>query len=169
MVVHAAAMQKLPILLSLVLGLLGCAPAATSTERDAHQRAIIERYFYELFNQGKVELIAELLHPEYVNGSPGSPDLPKGPDGVAMVVQALRRAFPDLRYEIEDMVIGLDAVAVRTTLGGTHRGDFFGLAPTGKSVRVSQITIEHFRDGKIIRHHRVTDELSLQRQLGAIP
>lgn len=130
---------------------------------------VIRRYFEELFNQGRVELVAELLHPEYVNHSPGAPDLPRGRDGVAIVVQALRKGMPDLRYTIDDMVVGPDAVAVRATLTGTHTGSLFGMAPTGKSVRVSQMTIERFRDGQIVSHHRQTDDLSMLRQLGAIP
>lgn len=158
---------KIIVLLSL-LTLAGCSRGAVASDPVAEKRLVIERYFQELFNQGKVELVPELLHASYVNGSPGSPDLPRGREGVVSVVKALRTAFPDLRYEIEDMVIGADAVAVRTTLRGTHRGDFFGLPPTGKRVEVSQMTIEHFKDGKIIAHHRVTDELALQRQLGVV-
>lgn len=118
-----------------------------------------------IFNEGKLEIVPELLHPDYVHGSPGSPDLPRGRDGVVIVVKALRRAFPDLEFTIRDMVNGTDAVAVRTTLRGTHRG----VAPNGKRVEVAQITIERFRSGKIVAHHRVTGGLSLQRQLGAIP
>jgi steroid delta-isomerase-like uncharacterized protein len=130
---------------------------------------VIRRYFEELFNQGRVELVNELLHPEYVNHSPGSPDLPRGRDGVAIVVRALREGMPDLHYTIDDMVVGADAVAVRATMTGTHTGNFFGLAPSGKAVRVSQMTIEHFRDGQIVSHHRQTDDLSMLRQLGALP
>ena len=130
------------------------------------KRVTIERYFSELFSQGRVELVPDLLHPDYVNRSPGSPDLPRGREGVAIVVQALRRAFPDLNYRIDDIVIGDDSIAVRTTLTGTHRGDFFGSPASNRRVEVSQITIERFLDGKIIEHHRVTDELALRRQLG---
>lgn len=130
---------------------------------------VIRRYFEELFNQGRVELVNELLHPEYVNHSPGSADLPRGRDGVAIVVRALREGMPDLHYTIDDMVVGADAVAVRATMTGTHTGNFFGLAPSGKAVRVSQMTIEHFRDGQIVSHHRQTDDLSMLRQLGALP
>jgi steroid delta-isomerase-like uncharacterized protein len=132
-------------------------------------RTLIERYFNELFNQGKVELLAELLHPDYVNHSPGTPELPRGRDGVGMVVAGLRRAFPDLRYSIDDLVIAADAVATRTTMTGTHRGDLFGLPATGRSVQVAQFTVEHIKDGKIIAHHRLTDDLSLLRQLGVLP
>jgi predicted ester cyclase len=49
---------------------------------------------------------------------------------------------------------------------GTHRGALFGLPPTGRAVKVAQMTIERFRDGKIIAHHRVTDDLAMMRQLG---
>lgn len=131
-------------------------------------RHTIERYFSEIFNQGRVDLVDELLHPEYVNHSPGSPDQPRGRDGVKAVVQALRAAFPDLSYTVEDLVVGTDAVAVRTTMRGTHRGDFFGLPATGRTFAVEQMTIERFREGRIVAHHRVTDEAALLRQLGAI-
>jgi len=135
----------------------------------ARREQLIRRYFDELFGQGRVELLPELLAEDYVNHSPGSPDLPRTREGVGMVVQALRRAFPDLRYAIEDVVVGERAVATRTTMTGTHRGDFFGLPATGRRVHVSQMTLERIRDGRIVAHHRVTDELSLMRQLGAIP
>jgi steroid delta-isomerase-like uncharacterized protein len=130
---------------------------------------VIRRYFQELFNQGRVELLTLLLHPDYVNHSPGSPELPTGRDGVGIVVQALRRAFPDLSYRIDELVEGEDSVAARTTLTGTHQGDFFGIAPTGKHVEVRQMTFERFRDGRIIAHHRLTDDLALLRQLGVLP
>lgn len=133
------------------------------------KETVIRRYFLEFFNQGRVELAHELLHPEYVNHSPGSPDLPRGRAGVVMVVEALRRGLPDLHYEIEDMVIGHDSVAVRATLTGTHEGDLFGLPPTGKRVEVSQMTFERFQDGKIVAHYRQTDDLSMLRQLGVLP
>ena len=124
----------------------------------------ITRYFGELFNDGKLDLVDELLHPDYVNHSP-SPGLPPGREGVRVVVTALRAAFPDLTYTIEELVVGPDAVAVRATMRGTHRGDFFGMPATGRSFEVGQMTIERFRDGKIIAHHRITDEASLVRQL----
>jgi steroid delta-isomerase-like uncharacterized protein len=128
--------------------------------------SVIRRYFQELFNQGRLELIEELLHPEYVNHSP-SPGVPAGRDGLRVIVPALRSAFPDLTYTIEELVVGADAVATRTTLRGTHRGDFFGLPASGRAFCVQQMTIERFAQGRIIAHHRVTDEASLLRQLTA--
>ncbi len=95
---------------------------------------VIRRYFEELFNDGRLDLVPELLHPAYVNHSPG-PGVPAGRDGVAAVVAALRRGFPDLRYEIEDLVVGVDAVATRTTMRGTHRGELFASRPRARRSR----------------------------------
>lgn len=129
------------------------------------KRTIIERYYDQLFTRGRVEL----LHPDYVNHSPGWPELPRGRDGVAIVVAAMRGAFPDLRYTIEELVVGDDAVAARTIVRGTHLGAFGELAPTGRTFEIAQITIERFLDGQIVAHSRLTDELALLRQLGALP
>jgi steroid delta-isomerase-like uncharacterized protein len=131
-----------------------------------HLRDTITRYFEDLWNRGDESLIDELLHPEYVSHSPGSPQMSTDREGVRWVLRTMRAAFPDLRYTIEDLVIGDDAVAVRTTMAGTHRGDFFGLPATGRTVRVNQINIERFRDGRIVAHHRVTDMADLMKQLG---
>lgn len=131
-----------------------------------HNRTVIEKYFGRLFNEGETDLIEELLHPGYFNHSPGSPDLPRGREGVRIVVQALRSGLPDLRYTIEDLIVSDAAVAARVTLTGTHTGNLFGMAPTGRAVRVSQMTFEHFREGKIVSHHRLTDDMTMLRQLG---
>jgi predicted ester cyclase len=52
---------------------------------------------------------------------------------------------------------------------GTHEGELFGLAPTHRKVRVMQIQIERVKDGRIAEHWRVTDDLTLMRQLGVVP
>jgi steroid delta-isomerase-like uncharacterized protein len=132
-------------------------------------RVLIERYFYELFNEGRIDLVDVLLHPDYVNHSPGSPEQPRDRDAVKGVVCALREAFPDLHYCIEDMVVDEGAVAVRTTLTGTHLGSFFGLPATGKTIRVTQFNLERIQDGQIVAHHRLTDDLAVRQQLGEAP
>lgn len=134
-----------------------------------HLTHVIHRYFENVWNEGRLEVLDELLTHDYLNHSPSAPNPVPGPAGLKPIVEAMRVAFPDLRYAIEDLVIGESAVAVRVTLTGTHEGNFFGLPATGAKVRVSQMNIERFRDGRIAEHWRVTDELGLMRQLGAVP
>jgi len=131
-------------------------------------RTIARRYFEEVWNQGKVDVLDELLAPEYINHTPSTGRPPAGPAGLKPIVLAIRRAFPDLHYTIEDVIVTGDAVAIRTTMTGTHEGDFFGIPPTGKKIKVMQIQIERIKDGRIVEHWRVTDELSLMRQIGAV-
>jgi steroid delta-isomerase-like uncharacterized protein len=133
-----------------------------------HNLHIIELYFEELFNQGRTELVEELLSPDYVNRSPGSPDLPTGREGVAIVVRALHEAFPDLRYTVLDQIASEDAVWTRTRLTGTHRGPLFGIPASGRAVQVEQVTIERFRGGKIVEHWRLTDDFAMMRQIGMV-
>lgn len=130
---------------------------------------IIQRYFDEVWNQGHLEVLDEIIAPDYINHSSSLPNTPLGPVGLKPIVAAMRIAFPDLHYEIHDLVIGERKVAVRCTMTGTHQGDFFGISPTGKSVNVSQFQIEYIRDGQIVEHWRLTDQLELMRQLDILP
>ena len=129
---------------------------------------IIQRYFDEVWNQGRLEVLDEIIAPDYINHSPGLPDPLPGPVGLKPIVAAMREAFPDLHYEVHDLVVGEGKVAVRCTLTGTHQGDFFGIAPTGRPVRASQFQIEYIRDGQIVEHWRQTDDLGLRQQLGLL-
>jgi predicted ester cyclase len=52
---------------------------------------------------------------------------------------------------------------------GTHTGELFGIAPSGRRIDVRQMQIEWLREGRIWQHWRVTDELSLMRQIGVVP
>jgi steroid delta-isomerase-like uncharacterized protein len=136
---------------------------------DERVRAAMVRYYEEIWNQGRLEVCDELIAPDYVNHSAPLPDLPPGPEGVKQIVTAIRRAFPDLHYTIEDMVLGGEKAALRTTMRGTHRGDFLGVAPTGRQVEVQEFQIEHFRDGRIVAHWHLIDDLGLRRRLGLLP
>lgn len=145
------------------------APAAAAESPAAQRnRALGERYFEEVWNRGNVDALDELLAPDYVNHTPSTPNPPPGPAGLKPIVLAIRGAFPDLRYEIRDIVATDDTVVMRVRMTGTHRGELFGLAPTGKRISVDQINVERIRGGRIAEHWRVTDELSLMKQLGTV-
>lgn len=143
--------------------------ADARADRIARNREIGLRYFNEVWNRGNVTALDQLLAPSYINHTPSTPNPSPGPEGLKPIVLAMRSAFPDLHYEIKDLIATEDKVVMRVVMTGTHRGDLFGLPATGKKVSVEQINIEHLRDGRIVEHWRVTDELTLMRQLGAVP
>jgi hypothetical protein len=126
------------------------------------QRELITRYFDEVWNRGHVEVLDELLDPQYLNHSPGGGTPRPGPADLKPIVQAVRRGIPDVHYEVLDMVMEPGKVAVCTRLTGTHEGDYFGIAPTGRRIDVRQMQIEWIREGRIWQHWRITEDLALR-------
>jgi steroid delta-isomerase-like uncharacterized protein len=136
-----------------------------STEEN---KAIVRR-FWGVWEEGNIDLVDELLAPDYVNHTPATPDQPTGPEGVKGVVAMFRSAMPDLRVIIEDTIAEGDKVAVRYTLEGTHEGELFGVPPTGKRLSIKSIAVERVSEGRIRDHWRVTESLDMMQQLGVVP
>jgi steroid delta-isomerase-like uncharacterized protein len=129
---------------------------------------IIHRYFEDVWNKGNLNVLDEIIAPDYINHSSSMPNQPSGPDGLKPIVAAMRQAFTGLHYTLHDIVVGEGKVAIRCTMSGKHTGDFFGIPPTGKEVSITQFQIEYIRDGKIVEHWRQSDDLTLMKQLGLV-
>lgn len=152
---------------ALLLGVSLSAPAQETNAVAANTRTI-ERYFEEVWNAGHVDVLDQLLAPDYLNHSSSIPDPRPGPADLKPIVRAMRAAIPDLRYEILDMVVTADKAAVYVRMTGTHTGPLFGMAPTGRKIDVRQMQIEWLRNGRIVQHWRITDELTMLKQLGQL-
>lgn len=130
-----------------------------------HNRELVTRYFEEVWNQGRLDVLDELLTPDYLNHSPGIPDPRPGPEDLKPIVRMMREAIAGLHYEILDMVVEREKVAVYTRVTGRHTRPLWGFAPHGHSIDVHQMQIEWIRDGRIWQHWRLTDEAALARQM----
>ena len=133
-----------------------------------NNQKIIESYFRDVWNKGKLDLLDNLITPDYINHSPSTPNPPPGPEGLKPIIAEMRRGIPDLNYEIKDLVVTREKAVARVLMTGTHTGELWGIKPTGKKIHVNQINIEHFRNGRIAEHWRVTEELNLMKQLGVV-
>jgi predicted ester cyclase len=138
---------------------------ASDRSAAALNEAAVREYFDLVWSKGEIERLDHLLAPAYVNHTPSFGRPPPGPEGLKPIVIALRAAFPDLHYTIEDIVATPDHVVARVRMQGTHLGPLGDLQPTGRSIDVLQINIERFENGRIVEHWRVTDELALMKQL----
>jgi steroid delta-isomerase-like uncharacterized protein len=136
---------------------------------SSEESKVIVRRFWGVWEEGNIDLVDELLAPDYVNRSPATPDQPTDPEGIKAVVGMFRGAMPDLRVIIEDMIAEGDKVVVRYTIEGTHEGELFGVPPTGQRLSIKSISVERVSDGKIREHWRITDSLDMMQQLGVIP
>jgi predicted ester cyclase len=81
----------------------------------------------------------------------------------------LRDVFPDLHYDVEDVVADGDKLVQRVTGNGTMHGVLFGLPATGRSASWSEIHISRVDDGKVVEHWSVTDQLGMLQRLGLTP
>jgi predicted ester cyclase len=132
-------------------------------------KAVSRRVVEELFVGGKLELADELFDRNFVGHDVASPEPLRGPEGVKQQAEGYRAAFPDLRLTIDDQLAEGDTVATRWTARGTHNGDLFGIAPTGKQATITGITIDRFSGGKIVESWDNWDALGLMQQLGVVP
>jgi len=115
------------------------------------------------------EAIADaIIHPDFFDHT-NPPGMERGPDGHKAIGRLFRSAFPDLNWQIDDLIAERDKVVARTTMTGTHLGEFFGIPPTGRQVSMTGVHVLRVQEGKIAEHWGSNDDLSLMRQLGAIP
>lgn len=137
----------------------------TSIEHNQH---LIEIYFNQIWNQGRLELLERIIAPDYINHSASISNPEPGPKGLYPIVQSIRKGFPDLHYDIKDLVITDEKVVARVIMTGTLLGELWGIKPNGKRIEVNQINIERIENGMIKEHWRVTEELLMMKQLGVV-
>jgi steroid delta-isomerase-like uncharacterized protein len=129
---------------------------------------IFRRYVEELGNEGKLELADEVFD-RYLAHQPDGSVLERGPEDVKRFMGEFREGFPDFYSTIENQIAEGDKVVTRWRMRGIHRGEFRGIAPTGKGVDVTGIGIFRFSDGKVVESWDNFDQLGMMRQLGVIP
>ncbi|WP_330292899.1 ester cyclase [Streptomyces sp. NBC_00576] len=142
-----------------------------STAGATSNTATLNR-LHSAVNSGDPDIISkaidELVAPDVLFHAP-VPMGATGAEALKRVWEVLLRAFPDIHVTVEETVAEGDKVASRNTVTGTHRGEYQGLSPTGRTVAYSEIFIVRFADGRIAEIRGVVDVLAQLRQLGALP
>lgn len=129
--------------------------------------SLVRRYVDEVLNAGNLELLDEMLSPDYKRyltptSAPLTPQLQK------QRLAGLRAAFPDIHLTMEDIIAEGDRIAFRGALRGTHQGTFQGIPPTGKQVTVFAYDLVRIENGKFCEHWGGPDLLNALLQLGAV-
>jgi steroid delta-isomerase-like uncharacterized protein len=134
---------------------------------DASRRLMTR--FVEFINTASATMATELVSPAAIFHVPGRPEPAKGPQGYLEVIGMMRGGFPDIQWTLDEMVVEPTKVAARFTMRGTHRGPFFGVAPTGRRITVQALNIYHLDHGQIVREYGQPDMMALLQQIGAVP
>lgn len=129
---------------------------------------MIERIPLEVLNNGNFGLIDELLATDYVEHF-AQPGVPPTREGFKQSAIALKTAFPDLHYAIEDSIQSGDRIVHHLTASGTMKGDFMGVPATGKRATWTEIHIGRVANGRLTEHWGLVDQLGMLVQLGIVP
>ena len=106
------------------------------------------------------------IAPGFRRHDPGLPFEVVGPAGVKTLAAAMLPGIPDMQLPIEDVIAEGEKVLVRLRVQGTHGGPLLGLPATGRKIDIGVLDLFQVRDGKLIEHWALLDNLGLLRQLG---
>ena len=138
----------------------------TASRQSDTNKTVVRRYLQEVWQKRNPEALEKFLSADYRRYlSPAAEPLTLEAQKARLT--GFHEAFPDLQFTLEDIFAEGDRVAFRSTIEGTHQGVFQGVAPTGKTVKVSLVDIVRVEDGVITQHWGGPDLLDLLKQLGA--
>ncbi|MGI5132986.1 ester cyclase [Pseudonocardia sp. CA-107938] len=142
---------------------------------EEHNKATYRRWFREVAGEGRLDVVDELVTPEYVVNVPGTPLQQLTAAEHKALISAIHTAFPDWTETIEDIVAEDDKVVARLTVEGTHDGPLRNFpapgqdfAATGRRVRSSFIGIARFADGRIAEAWTQFDTMGVAGQIGLL-
>ncbi len=170
-------MKKLLMILTLVLVLgftFGCQEKAAMAELEQFraQAALVEQNkelankWLEAWNNGDFETFKELLAPDFVLYYPSRSTKPLSQEETIEIGKMLQKAFPDINWSVEELIVTEDKVVFRLIERGTHEGEFQGIPATGNKHEMSAIWISRIENGKIVEQREDVDMLGLYQQLG---
>ncbi len=123
----------------------------------------IVRKFIDAYNKRNLDLVDDFVASDYVDHT-NKVDR----EGLKQLFNMGFKAFPDWHETIEDIIAEGDKVWVRLAYTGTHKGEFMGLAPTGKKITSKAVDIYRIVNGKLAEYWNVTDNVGMFKQIGAI-
>lgn len=125
-------------------------------QNAAANKELVRRFYKEVYVDWNMALVDQVVSPQFT--SHDWPERgPTGPRAFRDYYAAIRSAVPDARYEVDDLIAEEDKVVVRWRLLGTHKGDFKGLAPTGRPIVLKGIAIYRLQNGKLMERWVVSD------------
>jgi steroid delta-isomerase-like uncharacterized protein len=156
------------ILLAFLLQ-LACSQAGGPSAEEKQNLSSIKRIFAEFINQGNEAVFEELVDANVIENEKLPPGFEKNREGVKQMFRMFRSAFPDLNFQVDELIAADDRVVARLTITGTQEGQFMNLPATGNKISYKAIDIFRLTNGKVMEHWGVTDNITMMTQLGIIP
>ena len=137
-----------------------------------HNKIIVSRFYEELWNQRRLDVAEQIIAPDCIThqlqSGVASVGVVRGPAEVKHHVNEWLVGFPDLHFEVEQIVAESDRVVSYSVMQGTQNGTWMGMAPTGNHVNIRLAVIHRIKDGKIAEDWVQVEALGFFQQLGLI-
>ena len=138
-----------------------------------NSKQVIQRFVEELWNERRLDVADAIFADDCVTHQlrSGEPDeaISRGPQAIKEHVASWIAGFPDLRFNIEQMLSEYDRVATQLLVEGTHQGTWLGIPATGKKLRMRMFTIHRVIAGQIVEDWVLMEALGVLQQLGIVP
>jgi predicted ester cyclase len=141
-------------------------PTTLTAQLRAERQAV--ETLYRAFSEQNPDLVDAVLAPDWED-IPLAPGQAPGPEGIKFIIRSIAAAFPDVQILIHDMVQEPGKIGVRAEICGTHLGELFGIAPTGKQVSFRLHEFHTLENGLVTTTWHLEDWFGLFLQLGRFP
>jgi steroid delta-isomerase-like uncharacterized protein len=136
-------------------------------------KKVVNRFVEELWNERRLDVADAIFAADCVSHQlrSGDPDeaIARGPQAIKEHVASWIASFPDLRFNIEQMLAEHDRVATQLLVEGTHKRSWLGIPPTSRKLQIRMFTIHRVVQGQIVEDWVVVDSLGVLQQLGILP
>ena len=129
-------------------------------------KKLVYRFVDECWNEGNLATVPHLVAAHCRFHDPVFPHMVAGVESMQHHIERYRRAFPDLKLTITDIIAEKDEVVAHWTANGTHRGEFLGMSPTNVNALIAGTSIYRIEEGKIVEQWANWNLMSLIEQLG---
>ena len=134
----------------------------------ALNRRVVTRYIEEVVNKQKLDILREIYSEDYTFHNLQTGEDVKGLGQLDNFLPIFFKAFPDIHYTIDEMVVDGDHVVIQCTATGTQKAEFFGYPASNNKVRFSEVFFYTLRSGKIIANRGLVDMFTVDKQLKGI-
>ena len=135
-------------------------------EVAAGNKELVRDFYRQVFVNWDLTVVEQVIHPQF-RSHDWAADSASAPQGFLDFYAGVRSAFPDTRYEVDDLIAEGDRVVVRWRLLGTQQGEFYGIPPTAGSIRLDGIAIYRVANGRLMERWVVYDMHGLIQQIKA--
>ena len=163
--------RRLTVLV-LILGSIilqwACSQNSGPTAEEQQNLSSVKRIYAEFINQGNEAVFDELVDANIIENEE-LPGFEPNFEGIKQFFRMFRSAFPDLHFQVDELIAADDKIVAQVTITGTHQGTFMNMPSTGNKISYKAIDIFRLINGKVVEHWGIGDNAKMMEQLAVVP